>query len=303
MKFKSIFILIVLLLLGSFYLYKQVVLRVKTTPLVSVVMPVYNRENFVERAIQSVLNQTYKNFEFIIVDDGSTDLTYQVLLKYAQKDNRIKVFKLEKNQGISKARNEALKHVQGKYFTTIDSDDMAYPSWLQKGVAFMEQNEDVVISFPKADYYDESIGALNEDFPQNNKIRHLIYRSIANIGAFYRYDFLKKYNIYYNKNYVSGEDYDFIMQFIMNGGKISVIDSKETLMLYRWHHKNTEDYYTQGKQNEKKIQKKVYQDTSINLLERNSYCDLFKAFIKKYPNSFDFKTKVLGYMEFCLLIF
>ncbi len=93
------------------------------TPLISVLIPVYNAEKYVERCVKSVLKQTYPNFEVVIVDDGSTDTSYEILQKLAQTDSRIKLFKKENEKNISKTRNFLLKHKSGKYFCFVDSDD------------------------------------------------------------------------------------------------------------------------------------------------------------------------------------
>jgi glycosyltransferase involved in cell wall biosynthesis len=95
------------------------------TPLVSIITATYNRAHTIERAIDSVLNQTYKNFELIIVDDGSSDNTSSILMRYP--DPRIRVFKHYKNRGETSAKNTGLKQVRGEWFTTFDSDDEMMP--------------------------------------------------------------------------------------------------------------------------------------------------------------------------------
>lgn len=92
---------------------------------VSIIIPAYNVEEYICRGIESCINQTYRNIEIIIVDDGSTDKTASIINKYADKDSRI-VFLKQKNEGVSSARNTALKNVTGKYVIFLDSDD-----WLE----------------------------------------------------------------------------------------------------------------------------------------------------------------------------
>ena len=99
------------------------------TPLVSVIIPTYNRADFIEKAIQSVLNQTYSNFEIIVVDDGSTDSSAQIIQKLAEKDHRIRYYKLEVNSGVSIARNTGISLVRGKYIAFLDSDDSELTIW------------------------------------------------------------------------------------------------------------------------------------------------------------------------------
>ena len=111
------------------------------TPLVSVVMATYNRADVIGRAIDSILNQTYDNFEFIIVDDGCTDSTYEVLEKYAAKDKRIILLK-QNNQGLAAARNAGADKAQGKYIAFMDDDDISVPNRLEKQVSFLEKYPD-----------------------------------------------------------------------------------------------------------------------------------------------------------------
>lgn len=108
-------------------------------PLVSVLITVYNDEGNVGRAIESILKQTYQNFELVIVDDGSTDGTGAVLDSYQKKDGRIKIIR-QPNGGTAGAANHGLKHCTGKYIARLDSDDHSYPYRLEEEVNFLEAN-------------------------------------------------------------------------------------------------------------------------------------------------------------------
>ena len=97
---------------------------------ISIILPVYNSENYIEKTIESVLSQTITNFELIIVNDGSTDNTETICKKYAAKNSKIKYFYIE-NSGVSTARNYALTKVTGQYITFIDSDDLYHKDYLK----------------------------------------------------------------------------------------------------------------------------------------------------------------------------
>ncbi|MEM5947468.1 glycosyltransferase family 2 protein [Spirochaetia bacterium 38H-sp] len=114
--------------------------------LVSIVMPVYNSSRFIEDTLNSVLAQTYSNWELIAVDDCSTDDSYEILKKYADKDKRITVLRLEKNSGAAVARNRAIDVARGDYIAFIDSDDLWVPEKLSVQVNFMQKNN-VYFSF------------------------------------------------------------------------------------------------------------------------------------------------------------
>ena len=107
--------------------------------LVSVIIPVYNRESFISKTVESVLNQTYKNFEIIVVDDGSIDETYFSIL-HLTSDKRLSYYLLNENKGVSFARNYGIKHADGKFIAFLDSDDYWLPEKLEKQVKYMLEN-------------------------------------------------------------------------------------------------------------------------------------------------------------------
>src|SRR5439155_4227257 len=116
-----------------------------SSPTVSVVMSVFNGQEFLSETIESVLNQSFQDFEFVIVDDGSTDGTAEILSKYISRDNRIRVLR-DGKKGRAAARNEGIGLAKGKYVANIDADDLAMPGRLEEQVAFMERNPEVGVS-------------------------------------------------------------------------------------------------------------------------------------------------------------
>ena len=114
-------------------------------PDLSVLMCVHNGAEFLQQAIDSLMKQTFRNFELIIVDDSSTDDTPELLSQAANTDERIKVHTLPENVGLTKALNIGLSLAKGRYVARIDHDDGCHPSWLQKQFDFMESNPDHMI--------------------------------------------------------------------------------------------------------------------------------------------------------------
>ena len=112
-------------------------------PTVSVVMSVRNGETFLAEAIKSILNQTFRDFEFVIVDDGSTDRTPELLQQFQQQDRRIRVM-ARKKRGIPISVNEAISLSSGPLIARMDSDDIAAPERLRKQVDFLNENQDCV---------------------------------------------------------------------------------------------------------------------------------------------------------------
>ena len=112
-------------------------------PLVTILMPVYNAELYLKRAIESILNQTYKNIEFLIINDGSTDNSLAIIKSYS--DKRIVLIENDKNSGLIYSLNIGLKKASGKYIARMDADDISYPTRIQKQCAFMENHNEIGI--------------------------------------------------------------------------------------------------------------------------------------------------------------
>ncbi len=114
-------------------------------PLVSVVMPVHNGARYLREALDSILNQTYENIEFIIIDDGSTDESWSILEAYVHSDNRIKTFRHQQNMGLAHSLNRGFAISEGEYIARMDSDDISFPNRIELQVDFMEQHTDYAI--------------------------------------------------------------------------------------------------------------------------------------------------------------
>ena len=121
--------------------------QIDNGPLISVLMPSYNSGKYISIAIESVLNSSYKNFELIITDDNSNDDTFNIAKEYASKDNRIKLFRNEKNYGDYGNRNKVASYATGKYIKYVDHDDFIYPNGLELIVNQMEKHPAASIGF------------------------------------------------------------------------------------------------------------------------------------------------------------
>ena len=137
--------------------------------MLSIIMPCYNQAQYIDEAIQSVVRQTYKDWELIIVDDGSTDDSFSIAKRYAQSDSRIQVHSQE-NGGPSKARNNGARLAIGKYLLFFDSDDIILPTLLEEGIRYMEDNENCALFYPRVRYF----GSRNEE----EKLRFTSYKNM-----------------------------------------------------------------------------------------------------------------------------
>ncbi|WP_443689030.1 glycosyltransferase family 2 protein, partial [Paraprevotella xylaniphila] len=119
---------------------------IKQQPLVSIIMPVYNTGNIITNTLDSILSQSYTNFELIIVDDGSTDTSGHICSTYAAKDKRIRLIR-QQNKGICKARNVGIQLAKGKYLAFCDHDDIYHTSLLETTVKYAEDFNLEVIKY------------------------------------------------------------------------------------------------------------------------------------------------------------
>lgn len=186
-------------------------------PLVSVVMLTYQRADMVPNAIQSILEQSYNHFEFIILNDGSTDNTADVIKRY--NDSRIHYYENPKNMGINYSRNKALSFASGKYVMIMDDDDVSMPDRMKKQVEFLETHPDItVVSGQLKD-------SLWAQIPQDSNLLagELIQQNIiGNANTMFRRSFVVKHKIMY-PDISYGEDWFFWLNILFAGGKFSAI--------------------------------------------------------------------------------
>ena len=146
-------------------------------PTVSVIIPTYNRANLVDKAIKSVLSQTYQDFEIIVIDDGSTDNTEEIIRGF--KDKRVKyIKKYKKNRGISATRNIGIKVARGKYIASLDSDDEWLPDKLDKQIKILQDGPpELGVVYSNSCYIDESGKNINK-LPKPKKLEGYIYEDL-----------------------------------------------------------------------------------------------------------------------------
>lgn len=151
-------------------------------PLVSVIIPAYNAENFICKTLESVLAQTYTNIEVLVVDDGSLDKTSEIVKSFAQRDNRV-ILLQQSNQGVATARNLAIAKSKGEYIAPIDADDIWYPQKIEKQVQWLLNSDSSVgLVYAWSAFIDENdgiIGNYNSWYYLNiNSIEGEVYRKL-----------------------------------------------------------------------------------------------------------------------------
>jgi glycosyltransferase involved in cell wall biosynthesis len=186
--------------------------------MISVIIPIYNVEKYLRQCLDSVVNQTYKNIEIILVDDGSTDGSYSIAKEYADKDARIKLFKQE-NSGQGAARNFGIKEAKGEYITFVDSDDYIDVNMLSTMISYMADNDIVCCK----EYIVGKHSGEHDDFFSNNLNKSIIINenNITNIpsvvwGKLYKLNILKDNKIFFPEGLFYEDDYFFWCYSIYN---------------------------------------------------------------------------------------
>lgn len=203
-------------------------------PTISVVMSVYNAEKHLAQAVESILNQTFSNFEFIIIEDFSTDNSWAILQNYAQKDQRIQLIQKPENKrmaGFIENLNIGLKKAKGKYIARMDADDISYPNRFEKQVKFLEENPDIFMVGSSINFIDENNNFIKklDAIPNNIDIQQQMPKKIALYHPAIM--FRNEPEIEYREKIFYCEDYDFYLRLISEGKKFA--NFEEPLLDYR----------------------------------------------------------------------
>ena len=216
----------------------------KNIPLVSVILPNYNGESYIYQSIESILNQSYSNFEFLIIDDGSTDNSIELIKRF--KDKRIILIENKANLKLIKTLNIGFKLAKGKYIARMDSDDIAHNERFKKQVEFLEKNLEISVlgtGFEVIDNPDKKI--LYEKNNIDIKWKQLYECHILHPSVMLRRSTFIENNYFFDKNYEHCEDYELWTRV---SKKHQLANLNENLMYYReWEdnishkHKNTQE--------------------------------------------------------------
>lgn len=203
-------------------------------PLITVYMPVFNAAKFLDQSIQSILNQTFSDFEFIIIDDASTDNSWKIIKSYAKKDSRIIAIKNHINLGVSLTSNIAISKAKGKFLARMDADDISFTDRLEKQIQFLTKNKKVVAVGGQCVVIDEFNNVIGDkNFPtQPKKLKEMIFWAIPmqqpsimiNLGK------LPKNFVWYTPNQSSAEEVNLMFRFMLYG---QITNLEDNLLFYR----------------------------------------------------------------------
>lgn len=211
-------------------------------PVISVIIPVYNVEKYIRQCVDSVLEQSYRDFELILVDDGSPDNSPAICDEYAQKDTRVSVIH-QKNLGVSAARNNGIRHAKGEWITFVDSDDWVSSDYLEK---FKVDEDDTDLIIQGLEYYDHRNGQyfrkiiINDcviEGPDNQNVvsENNLLGSGYPVAKAFRRSIIDK-GLFFDTSISYHEDHIFVLNAFAVASKIRLVNS--TAYKYRYFHTN-----------------------------------------------------------------
>lgn len=206
-------------------------------PKISVIMPNYNCAKFLPAAIESVLDQTFSDFEFIIIDDGSSDGSWDIIQSYANRDTRIIALKNDENLRICKTLNKWISHSNWEYIARMDSDDISMPNRFLKQIQYLEENQHIWVCWSNCKFIDQKWDIwVEKKYPIDNIKHYIRYRNpILHPSVMIRKHLIDKV-WWYDDQYVYAEDLDLRVRIWV---LTEFHNIQENLILYRIYWKNS----------------------------------------------------------------
>jgi len=196
-------------------------MKQKNKPAISVVMSAYNSEKYIGEAIESILNQSFRNFEFIIINDGSIDKTLEIIKRYSKKDNRIRLIDNGKNLGLIKSLNRGLKSAKGKYIARMDADDISLRERFKVQYNYLEENPSIFLIGTGAFIVNEEDKKTGRFNPVVGYKR--ISKQIVKGNIIYHPTIMLRngFGVFYRDKMRYCEDYDLYLRLLSSGKKIN----------------------------------------------------------------------------------
>lgn len=260
-------------------------------PKISVVMPVYNGEKYLREAIDSILNQTFTDFEFIIIDDGSTDNTEKIIKSYD--DNRILCIKNEKNLGVADSLNRGLDMARGEYIARMDADDISLPERFEKQVRFLKKHKNVAVCGAETEVFGdvEPKVAYTVFGYKRVKVAMLFSSSLAHPIVMMRNSVIQKEHFRYNNDFDKVEDYDLWLRILE---KYDIDNARGVLLKYRLHSAQVTKNYTNDHIS------KIYKlkKREIDRFQFAYSKDEFEAFCNYCLQCFNYENEIINLTSF-----
>lgn len=202
-------------------------------PLISVILPVYNCEKYIEESVRSILDQTVDDFELIVIDDGSTDESMKIVSALAFEDNRIRVLKNDTNIGLIYTLNRGLQEATGDFIARMDADDRSHIDRFEKQLLYLDMNPNVYLCSCKVRYFGGKSEVIEYNYtPAQTKVELLYHNGVNHPGYMMRSALIKEEHRTYNPKYLHAEDYEFVVN-VSRSHEVGIVP--EVLLDYRIH--------------------------------------------------------------------
>lgn len=248
---------------------------------ISVIMPVYNAEKYLKEAIDSILEQTYSDFEFIIINDCSSDDSEEIIMSYD--DERIVYLKNEENLGVARTLNKGLDAAKGEYIARMDSDDISLPDRFSVQIDFMESNRNIAVCGTSVQLFGSTnMLVRNSDNSKKSKIDLLFSSCLAHPSVMIRKSALNELNLRYDINFEKIEDYDL---WVNLSRRYDICSIDKVLLKYRTHDKQVTQNYDDAVYSKlRNLKRRFLEELNINYSETelDSFCYISGKDIDKY---------------------
>lgn len=268
---------------------------------VTVIMPVYNCEKYIKEAIDSVLNQTYRNFEFLIINDGSNDSTENIILQYD--DKRIRYIKNDRNIGLIETLNRGLELVCSKYIVRMDADDICHPKRLYYQVRYMDKHPDIAVLGTRAIHFSDSkVLKKTKSITKSQiiKSRLLFTCALVHPSVIIRNNIIKIGDYKYNSNHTSVEDFGLWQRISFS---FPIANLKKILLYYRINDdgisSNAKKNLSEWDQSHKKIYAQSFDYLGINYSDE--ILNVYRKYLTNRTRLIDYELSILSHLLFEIL--
>ena len=291
--FACLFVLIISVLACFLILKNEQKTEDASSPLVSVIISSFNMADTLPESIDSILKQTYQNFEIIVVDDGSVDNTDEVLKKY-KNNPKVRILKNVLNIGLPMSLNRGILAARGKYIARLDADDTSYPDRLERQVKYMEKHGTDLLG----GYFDSQI----KKYPKHPDINSSQYLGFSLMRAnvfghstiMMRKSFLNKHVLFYSPFRPNAEDYDLWTRIFVKRGKLALLGKEPIVMHHQSHHSKKwwDTCHKSAEISRRNALKKIIPNADNDIVDL-PHCMLLPKYIEANPKTKYFNQEML----------
>lgn len=254
-------------------------------PEISIVMPVYNAEEYIQESMDSIINQSFEDFECLIIDDGSTDGTRDIIRSYD--DPRIRL--IEKSHDFIASQNAGLNQARGKYLARMDADDIMYPDRLRIQHSIMKDCSSITVCGTWVNVFGDKVPGkafgIGDGIIEYPLLMFLKGCFVAHPSTMIRSDFLRKYHLQYERDYLFAEDFKLLVEIAKHKGTFYV--ESQPLLHYRL---SDGQLSKQRRKEQKTISKRILQELLVFLFEKNrasypEFSEIYKQLLRLQEKS------------------